>query len=308
MEVQASATPAAEHVTINESGTIVLSPEAMAAMENVQAPDPVADNTAADQNTPPQVDIPSPLATRTIKHNGQEVEVPLDQELALIQKGYNYETKMAQLEAERVKLQSYNGLVSAIEASPEIRQKVSQALGYETQPQPPTAPQFDDPIEQLKWEVRQDVLKEVKSQFIDPIHQQTAQSQHQIQINNLKQQVQADPQFPQIQAAIIDQIRSLPESVGKDLYQRLDQDPRAYVDMFNTIKSRIGTLTPNQSPAAEATPQPTKREVKAPILESGNNAPDTAAQVKVTERIKELERKSRNGDFRATGELMSMLA
>jgi len=303
---EASGTPTEQHVSLSDSGAIVLSPEAMAAMENVTPPAEEV-SPQAEPEAPQEEVIPTPPATRTIKYNGQEIAINAEDEVPLLQKGYNYEAKMAQLEAERAKLQSYNGLVSAIEASPEIRAKVSQALGYETQPAQPQAPQFDDPIEQLKWEVRQEVLKEVKAQFIDPMQQQTAATTHQQQINGLRQQVQADPQYKEVQAAIIEQIRALPESVGKDLYARLDQDPRAYTDMFNSVKARLATITPKPRPATEA-PQPTKRETKAPILESGNNAPDIAANAKMTERIKELERKSRNGDFKATGELMSMLA
>lgn len=304
--MEESATPAAEHVSLSDSGAIILSDEAMAAMENVTAPDPEA--IPADEPTPTAAEvIPDPPPTRTIKHNGQEVQIAADQEIALLQKGYNYETRMAQLEAERAKLQSYNGLVSAIEASPEIRAKVSQALGYETQPAQPQVPQFDDPIEQLKWEIKQETRRELEEQYFKPMQQQTALTQHQAQLNGLKQQVQADPQYKEVQAAIIDQIRALPESVGKDLYQRLDQDPRAYTDMFNSVKARLISQPTKQSPAAEL-PPPTKRETKSPILESGNNAPDTASQQKQTAHIKELERKSRNGDFRATGELMSLLA
>lgn len=297
-EEQTAAIPA-EHVSLNESGVITLSEEALAAMEGVEAP-------VLEEATPAPL-IPEATTSRKIKHNGQEVEVLPEQEIELLQKGYNYEQKMAALEADRARLQSYNGLVSAIEASPEIRQKVSAALGYQQEPAKPEIPQFNDPIEQLKWETRQETLREVEEKFIKPMQAQTLQATHAQTLNSVRQQVQSDPQYKEVQAAILAQIKSLPESISKPMYAQLDQDPRAYMDMFTTTKARL-TSTSNPSPATGDPPSPTKRETKAPLLEGSLNAPETASETRMTERIKELERKSRNGDFRATGELMSMLA
>ena len=270
-----SAAPETPHVSIGENGAFVFSQEALDAMDNVQ---PFEDPPEAPEEAIPAAAAAAVPPTRTIKHNGQAVEVPADREIEFLQKGYDYEHRMQGLEQERAKLQSYNGLVSAIESSPAIRAKVSEALGYTQTPAAPQTPQFDDPIEQLKWETRQEVMKEVEERFMKPMQAQNEQSAHQNQLNSIRQQVQTDPQFNDIQAAILEQIKALPESVGKNLYQQLDQDPRAYVDMFNNMKARLKPTAAAPQPQAVTPPTPTKRETKAPLLESGLNAAAPAAQ------------------------------
>jgi hypothetical protein len=301
MENSGTPTEATEHVSLSDSGNIMLSAEAMDAMDNA-TPAEEATTPVATEAKPADATPATPPA-RTIKYNGSDIEVPADREVEYLQKGYNYEQKMAQLEAERAKIQSYNGLVSAIEASPEIRQKVSQALGYQ-QPAQPQVPQFDDPIEQLKWETRQEVMREVEERYMKPLQAQNQQNAHAQALNSTRQQVQADPQFKEVQTAIIEQIKALPVSVGKDLYARLDQDPAAYTDMYNTVKARL-KINPQQ-PAT--IPEPQKRETKTPILESGLNSPAPQDQQKQADHIKALEKRSRAGDFRATGELMALMA
>lgn len=293
-----------EHVSMGENGVIMLSEEAQRVMESIEAPQ-------LDEPTEEQpVDQPVVETGRKIKWNGQEVEVKPEQEVELLQKGYNYEQKMAQLEAERARIQAYNGLVSAIEASPEIKSKVAQALGYQqaqsnVSEQPP---EFDDPIEQLKWETRQEVLKEVEEKYAKPFQQQMKMQTHQQVLNSVRQQVQADPMFNDVQAEMIKQIQAMPASIGKNLYLQLDQDPKAYMEMFQTVKARLGNSQPQPTQQAEV-PQPSKRETKAPLLESTDSpAQETAAQQQMQERIKELTKRSKAGDFKATGELMQMLA
>lgn len=307
-----AAIPAVEHVSLAENGVIMLSEEAQASMAGVQPPKEEAPEETpapvAAEPAKPAEETPAQAEARRIKWNGQEVEIKPEQEVELLQKGYNYEQKMQQLEAERARLAAYNGLVQAIEASPDIRQKVSQALGYEPQSAKEEMPQFDDPIEQLKWETRQEVLREVEEKFIKPMQAKNEQMTHAQALNAVRQQVQADPQYREIQAAMVEQVRSLPESVGRTLFQQLDQDPRAYMEMFISVKERLKVQPTQTTPAAEETPHPVKRETKAPLLEGVNSVPDASAQEKQTAKIKELERRSRNGDYRAAGELMSMLA
>lgn len=292
----------AEHVSLGDNGVIMLSEEAMAVMEGIEPPalaeEPKEATPAAEE--PPKVE------TKRIKHNGQEIEITPDKEIELLQKGYDYDYKKAQIEQERAKLAAYQGLVSAIEASPDIKAKVAAALGHSEQPAKDVAPTFDDPIEQLKWEIRQEVLSEVK-QLSKPLEQQLQMQQQITALDRVRAEVQKDPQFNEVQAAILDQIKSMPESIGRNLYLQLDQDPRAYMDMFQTVKQRLAKSQPQPKEQGTA-PEPVKRETKAPILEQGNNAEiETAAQQKMNERIKELQRKSKNGDYRATGELMALL-
>lgn len=307
MSEEQSGTPTeqVEHVSIGDNGVITLSPEAEAALagEEMSAE---ATQLATDAK-PAEVTSEG----RKIKWNGQEVEVKPDQEIELLQKGYNYDQKMAQLEAERAKLTAYNGLVSAIEASPEIRSKVSQALGYQAEAPKNETPTFDDPIEQLKWEVRQETLREVEAKFIQPMQQQSQQALHQQTLNNVRQQVQADPMYAAVQAEILNQVKAMPTSISQNMYRQLDQDPQAYVEMFNNVKARLAQTKTTSSDTTQLPtelPQPSKRETKAPLLESGNNAPDMEAQKAQKDHIKALERKAKDGDFRAIGELFELMA
>lgn len=293
-----------EHVSMGDNGAIILSEEAQAVMEGIEYPNLDEEGKVEEATPAPE---PPKVETRKIKHNGQEVEITPDKEIELLQKGFDYDFKRSQIEQERAKLQAYQGLVSAIEASPEIRAKVSQALGYQNQPQVIEQPQFDDPIEQLKWETRQEILKEVEEKYAKPFQQQMQMQNQMTALERVRQQVQADPQFKEVQAAIMEQIKSMPESIGKNLYLQLDQDPKSYLEMFQTVKSRLAP--PQQAQQDTKLPEPTKRETKAPILEQGNNAETvTAEQQKMNDKIKELTKRSKNGDYRATGELMNLLA
>lgn len=294
-----------EHVSMGENGAIILSEEAQRVMEGIE--DSALDKPA-EVAKPAAEQVPvSETNTRKIKHNGQEIEIPSDKEIELLQKGYDYDFKKAQIEQERAKLSAYQGLVSAIETSPEIRAKVSQALGYQNQPQVIEQPQFDDPIEQLKWEMRQEVLKEVEEKYAKPFQQQMQMQNQMTVLERVRQQVQADPQYNEVQTAIMEQIKSMPESIGKNLYLQLDQDPKAYMEMFQTVKQRLKSITTTE-PQAKL-PEPSKRETKAPILEQGNTSESVVAEEKkMNEKIKELSRRSKNGDLRATGELMNLLA
>jgi hypothetical protein len=300
MSEEQTGTPTVEHVSMSDSGVILLSPEAEAALSGEEwetTADPAKEEPAQPQEGAP--------TKRKIKWMGDEVEIAPEQETELLQKGYNYEQKMQQLEQEKARLQAYSGLVNAIEGSPAIKQKVAAALGYGEQKQEAEPVEFDDPIEQLKWETRQAVLKEVEEKFIKPITAQSAQQAHMQRLNMVKQQVSQDPQYIEIQNEIVKTIQSMPEGIAKNLYIQLDQDPVAYMDMFNTVKQRMKPLTTNQPQASTST----QRATKAPLLETTQvQAPDASEERKQTDRIKELTRRSKEGDFRATGELLEMMA
>jgi len=302
---EATETPTVEHVSLGDNGALQLSDEAWAVMEGVEAP--VLDEPA-QAVAEPQPDLPK-VETRKIKHNGQEVEIAKEQEEELIRKGFDYDYKRNMIEQERAKLAAYQGLVTAIETSPDIKAKVAAALGH-TQPSVETQPQsFDDPIEQLKWEMRQEVLKEVEERYAKPFQQQMQMQQQVTTLERVRQSVQSDPQYKEVQAAIIEQIKAMPESVGKNLYLQLDQDPKAYMDMFQSVKQRLAKPTQQTQAQDTQLPDPVKRETKAPILEQGGSAEqESASQQKMNERIKDLTRRSKNGDYRATGELMNLLA
>lgn len=291
-----------EHVSMGENGAIILSEEAQAVMEGIEYPN-LDEEGKVDEATPAKPELPK-VETRKIKHNGQEVEITPDKEIELLQKGFDYDFKRSQIEQERARLEPYR----VIEANPQLKQQVAALLmGHQNQPQVIEQPQFDDPIEQLKWEMRQEVLKEVEEKYAKPFQQQMQMQNQMTVLERVRQQVQADPQYNEVQTAIMEQIKSMPESIGKNLYLQLDQDPKAYMEMFQTVKQRLKSTTTTE-PQAKL-PEPSKRETKAPILEQGNTSESVVAEEKkMNEKIKELSRRSKNGDLRATGELMNLMA
>lgn len=292
-----------EHVSLDESGNIRLSEEAMAVMDGVELPK-VAEPKV--ETAPPVVDAPAQAEARKIKWNGQEVEVRPEQEVELLQKGYNYDQQMARIESERAKLAAYGGLVQAIEASPDIRLKVAQALGYQ-QEAPQAAPQFDDPIEQIKWEAKQEAVKEVNDRLIAPLQQQQAQLAKSQQLQAAYQSVAGDPYYHAVNEAMRKFVSELPVALQKPTFDQLNENPDAYLDMYRRERGRLIATQPKTEPQAEV-PPPTKRETKAPILESTSSAPDAETLKAERAYIKDLEKRSRNGDFRAIGELMSIMA
>ena len=252
------------------------------------------------EEAPPQKEEPkeSPkpeIQKRKIKWQGQEVEVDPEKEVELLQKGYDYTQKMQALAAERELITPHIGVIKAMQQDPTLRQKIAEH--FTGTPKVET-PQFDDPIEQLKWETRQQTLKDVEEKFIKPMQMQQTQMTHQQVLANTRAQVQADPLFAEVHKAILDEVNSLPPSVQKTVYLQLDQDPKAYLETYQLKRQQLSAK--KQTPM----PEPTKREDHAPILESAKSAPSESELKKHNETLKSLNRRARSGDLRALGELL----
>jgi hypothetical protein len=302
-----------QHVGITEDGNMILSPEAEAILEGrepeTKKPDKQGDNQAPVEGK--QVDTlesgkqEQGAPKKKIKWQGQEVEVEPDKEIELLQKGFDYTQKTMQLQAERDLLAANIGLVKAVEQDPALRKKIAEHLkgAPEADEQPP---QFEDPIEQLKWEVRQEVLKEVKEKYYKPAAEQVEALTHQQSLDRVKLQVQADPEYQQVHGKIINYIKSLPPSLQQTTAYQLDQNPQAYLETYNHYRQKI---IANKKPedVQKAPPEPTKRETHAPLLESANDSvgePDSKAQEK---RVKDLITRSRRGDNHALGALIELM-
>lgn len=286
---------------------------------------------AATPEKPPEA-TPPPAATppattpdpatqqqqrRKIKWQGQDVELEPDKEVELLQKGFDYTQKMQALAAERDLLTPHIGVVKAIQADPDLQRMIAEHLTgrpAETRREEKT-PQFDDPIEQLKWEIRQDVLKEVEEKHVKPIQAQTQQMTHQQRLSSVKADVQADPLFAEVQQAITANVQAIAQTMGPEIagnmYRQLDQDPNAYLKAYHSMRPIIAARkSQSQSPPASGgpppanRPEPTKREERAPILESANSAPTESEARESNEKLKSLNKRARAGDYRALGELL----
>lgn len=206
-----------------------------------------------------------------LKVEGQEIEVTDEERDALAQQGMHYTRKMQELAAERNALTPYQALIQQLNSDPNLSQYIA---GYWQQRQPAAQqpPQFEDPIEQLKWEIKQEILGATKNeiaQAITPIQRQTV-------LNQVKQQVQADPEYNAVHQDIVNMVMMQPPLIQKTMFTQLDQDPQSYVEAFMHFKNlravQKQTKTETSTPG-ETLPEPTKRTERAPILESSNPAP-----------------------------------
>lgn len=321
--------PTVGQVATDKDGTPQVSDEELLGALGVNLDDdqqsaPTATPETKPEAAPPPAGTPPPQEPgqqqkRKIKWQGQEVEVDPDKEVELIQKGFDYTQKMQQLAAERDLLTPHVGVLKAIQQDPALQRKIAEHLtGRPAESQrEEKAPQFDDPIEQLKWEIRQEVLKEVEEKHVKPIQAQTQQMTHQQMLSSVRSQVQSDPLFPEVQQAIAANVQAIAQTMGPEIagnmYRQLDQDPNVYLKAYHSMRPIIAARKqgnsqtqppPASNPNAANLPEPTKREERAPILESANSAPTESEARESNEKLKSLNKRARAGDYRALGELL----
>lgn len=219
----------------------------------------------------------------TIKWQGQEKEVTQDELFDLAQKGFDYTRKTQTLAEERNRLAPYEGLANLIKSDPAKANKIAAILAGSQEAPPPT-PQFEDPIEQLKFETVQKAKAEIRQEMaasLAPLHQQQV-------INQVKADIQRDPEYPVIHEKIMNMVKSLPPALRQDTFNRLNYDVKAYLETYQQFKE---TKAPTET-------KPVKKETRAPILESGGvSAPDGVESKAKAERITKMKAKAlRSGD------------
>lgn len=258
----------------------------------------------APQSQPQQ---PADEPTHKIKVRGEEREVPLSELKKLAEAGGDYTRQMQALAEQRRQVESLAALGEALRNDPGLRDHLSayQRQGQQQAAQPPA-----DPIERIKWEAEQTALAKVQEHF-GPMLQQM---QHQQRIHTTLAQVRQDPLMQDVYGEIHGWLGAMPEEFRQETYQRLDTDPdffvRTYTHFRDGVKGKKGgegggnTPAPAQvQPDAPATPQPVKRETKAPLLEApGAEQPEQG----VKKRFSELKSRAYNGDTAALGAMFDM--
>ncbi len=262
-------------------------------MDLIDNPDPDSSGVVEVQketvSTPPVTEVETTEEKQDvfkIKWQGQEKELSEEEIIDLAQKGFDYTQKTQALALERDQLAPYQGLANRIKADPALAQKIAVLLSGQPQEE---AKKFDDPIEQLKWETKQETMAEIRKelqQTLTPLHRQQALTQ-------VRMQVQTDPDYREVHEKIIQMVQSQPPALQKNLYMQLDQDPNAYLQAFQFFKQQKSqVVTPLEQP------KPIKKETRAPILESGGVAPleGVEAKDKVQRLSKQKARALRTGD------------
>jgi hypothetical protein len=242
--------------------------EAMPEEENPEEPDEPAKETREEK---PPKETPKEPPKRKLKVDGQEIEVSEDELVTLAQQGRDYTRKTQQLAEERNALAPYQALIKQLNENPALNQHIAKFWQQPQEPQTPKPQEFDDPIDQLRWEIKQEIMAETRKE----IQQTAAPLQRMTVLNQVKAQVQADPDYKEIHQAIIDQVKSLPPAIQKNAYLQLDQDPQSYMEAFAHFKGlkAQNKTTPETPTEKQETLKTVKRTEKAPILESSNSAP-----------------------------------
>jgi len=242
-----------------------------------------------------EVQEPEEPQKYTIRWQGQENEVTQDELLNLAQKGFDYTQKTQALAQERDNLAPIQGLATLLRSDPVKAAQIAAILSGQA-PQTPQVQRFDDPIEQLKYETKQEALAEIRQEF----QQNIAPIQRQQMLNEVRMQVQRDPDYQTVHSQIVEMVKSQPPMVQQHMYQQLDQDPQAYLDAFRHFKTQKAT-------PAKPIPASVKRETKAPILASGGvQSPDGAVSQEKAQRLsKQKAAALRSGDPIAIAEWMN---
>lgn len=224
--------------------------------------------------------------TYKIKWGGQEREVGEDELVQLAQQGYDYTVKTQRLAEKERSLAPLEGLAKTIETDPAfatyLREYFLKSQGVRKEAEKESEPAFDDPIDKLKY----DIERKLTDKFQRELSEKEKLFAHQLTIQRVRQQVERDPDFQAVTELMLEHIKSLPEPTGRVVFLQWDQDPDAYLKAFKHYKSVVSALRENgakKQPEKQTTsPEVTRREEKAPLLESSGSGepPDKTAERK----------------------------
>ncbi len=190
-------------------------------------------------------------------------------------------------------VQSLEALGEALRRDPGLRDHLT-AYQQQAAPKPP-----DDPIERITWEAEQRAIAKVQEQFA-PVLQQL---QHKQAIDATLSQVRQDPHHKEVYDEIGKWLQTMPPSVGKDLYARLDNDPQFFSEPYDHYRKLVTSKAPAPKPEAPAAPTPVERKTKAPLLETpGGEQPQESRK----KRFSDLKSRASDGDTAALGALFDM--
>jgi hypothetical protein len=220
-------------------------------------------------------------------------ELDLDEVVNGYMKEKDYRQKTQQLAEERRKIAAYEQHIRNLESDPEY---VAHVKAYHQKPAEVPKPP-DDPIEALKWEIKQ----EAKREMLNELTPQIREMQQQQAIESAKAQYRSDPLFEQIQSAIIHRIQMMPEDFQPQAYAMLDSDPKAYGKEYNAARAALVAHMAKQKdtkkePAAEPQEAPVARKERAPILESaGRTVPTASEESSKVKRASEISKLLKQG-------------
>lgn len=264
----------------NASGVVQISaPEVAEVVEEVEEEEVLA----TPEPEPPKAD------KYVIKWKGEDKEVDHAELLELAQKGFDYTEKTQRLAQEKNELSPFIGLANRIKSDPILAAQIAQLMSGQAPTVTPKVaePISDDPVEQLKADIKNELRREMEAK-LEPMTKQQ-------QLDRVKMQVQSDPHFNEIQQDIVKMIQAQPKALQRNMYLQLDQDPESYLQTFKHFKKMRES---NPSPVADV-PKPTITKTKAPILEAAgisSEAPKASVKEKKAVMDKKKAKALRSGD------------
>lgn len=206
--------------------------------------------------------------------------------------------KLQALSEKEKSVEPWQALINRIAQDDGFRQHV---FGYGQQPpaQQQTKPQGppDDPIEAFKWEVRQEVLRELQP-VLEPIQRGQQVTAQQIEIARTVSQLSADPLYRETHGKIIDFVKSQPPNIGGQLSRLLDSNPQAYMEYYQHYRPQVEAAA-KAKPSTPPAPVAESETERAPFVERGGaTAPDNASkEAQNAKRLKELRQKGKSGQL-----------
>lgn len=269
-------------------------PERPAESKPPEAKEGEATEVKAGLEPPVEKPPEAPKPKVKIKWEGEEKELDQDELVNLAQKGYDYTQKTQALAEKERRLAPLEGIAKTAQSDPAfaayLRDYFVQKGQVPKKDEQP--PKFDDPIDELKYNLK----KEVREEFRKELSEKEKQVAHQLVLQRVRNEARMDPDFPDVTKLMIEHLKTLPEETGKLVFLQWDQNPDAYQKAFSHYKTVVRALkdktpapaawgAPSQTPPATQTPA--ERTTKAPLLEaSGTGEQGTA----VTERAKKISR------------------
>ena len=295
-------------VTTDGEGGIEFSEQGLQGLQELFDGAPVVrekeKETPTEETPEPEKPDEQPAVTPKykIKVEGKEEELSVDELIARAQMGTDYTKKTQQLAEKERQLAPLEGLQRQLQTDPNFNQHILSYFGQKKETpveQPP-----EDPVDRLKWEMRQEILADVKKEIQGSIQPLT----HQQVVQQVRTSVMADPQYHEVHGRIVEYVKSLPPAIQKTAYLQLDQDPQAYLDTFQHFKRQITTQPTQETPKEQLPPTPVQKTDHAPLLENAGSLPPTSTDaVKQREKIDKAKAKAlRSGSTEALADFIQI--
>jgi len=229
----------------------------------------------------------------TIKWGGSEIEIGKDDLIKFAQQGYDYTRKTQDLAERERMIAPYEGLFRNIQTDPQFASYLAQY--FHNKQATPQKPHFDDPLAEMRWDVKQEVLKEVNDllgKILAPVVQNQA-------VQGVRSQAVADPYYRETVAAMQKHLETLPPVTKAAVFQNWDTNPQAFMDAYRHYRQGVVAHAEKnkQTPPLNPNPNPGKSVKKAPVLEAAGAHNQTSGDAEKLAKLKKQKTAAlRSGD------------